>query len=215
MSPITETIIQEATAADIPTLSRHIEACKQELSSMPGRPSDATQFVTSSLEDIFTTCLKAVETTSARIVGQLFVTSGGGDGGGSGGTRDRRGSIGTVRPCQFLQAPVTSAEEAIAQAMRWLRPDIRGDYLELVHIYVDPAYRRQGIGTQLVRLCRDRARFDRLPLSVCTQPKCHEFFLNRRFGEAKRSDIDLRAATDGHARFGVIRFSRMYDTVCE
>ena len=81
--------------------------------------------------------------------------------------------------------------------------------VELTHIYVKPAYRRKGIGSQLVRIAVDKAAEAGIPFAVCSEPAAHDFFLKLGFKDIVHGDIDLRRWAPEHSGFGNFRLFGM------
>ncbi|KAI1387598.1 uncharacterized protein F4822DRAFT_288148 [Hypoxylon trugodes] len=104
---------------------------------------------------------------------------------------------------------VPEVYEKVVEAMNQIEPEITGDHYELTHIYVDPASRRQGIGTQLIQVCHDRAQAEKLPLTICVEPNHHDFFVKQGFKDEKYVDIDLRQWAAENSGYGNFRISRM------
>ena len=80
---------------------------------------------------------------------------------------------------------------------------------ELTHIFVKPLHRNNGIGSQLVRLAVERAGEVEIPLTVCSEPGSHDFFLKRGFTDTKFADIDLTKWAPKYSGFGIFRLSGM------
>jgi ribosomal protein S18 acetylase RimI-like enzyme len=53
----------------------------------------------------------------------------------------------------------------------------RGDYWQLEHVWIDPAFQRQGIGRQLVTCALDLARARPGPVRLVADPYAREFYL--------------------------------------
>lgn len=79
----------------------------------------------------------------------------------------------------------------------------------MTHIYVKPAYRRKGIGSQLVQIAVDKAQEAGIPFSTTSEPAAHEFFLKLGFKDTKHGDIDLRKWAAENSGFGNFRLYGM------
>ena len=54
-----------------------------------------------------------------------------------------------------------------------------------------------------------RAEDAALPLSVCSEPGAHKFFLTLGFKDMKHAEIDLRNWAEENSGFGVFRLTGM------
>lgn len=77
--------------------------------------------------------------------------------------------------------------------------------IEVTHLFVAMAHRKRGIGSQLVKMCLDKAKSEGVPLAVASEPAVHDFFLKLGFEDAKHFDIDLRKWSPEYCGFGVFR----------
>ncbi|KAI1079345.1 hypothetical protein F5B20DRAFT_544572 [Whalleya microplaca] len=207
--------------ADLPTLTEFLQASKLQLAinrflfkdwpAVSAQRANSRAAVESGLRDPQTNSLKVVNDSSGIIVAHLFLTR------HSSSNSETRSTSSSGKAAekesqsqvQVPQSMVPAVLETVRDAMRELKPEFDGDYIELTHIYVEPSSRNQGIGTQLVQVCRDRARADGLPLTICAEPNHHDFFLKRGFRDTKHVDIDLRHWAPEHNGYGIFRVSRM------
>lgn len=63
---------------------------------------------------------------------------------------------------------------------------------EVTYICVEPSSRHQEVGSQLMRICFDRAKADGVPLVVCAEPAAYDFFVKLGFKDTRHVDIDLQ-----------------------
>jgi GNAT superfamily N-acetyltransferase len=86
-----------------------------------------------------------------------------------------------------------------------------GDFGEpvLSTIFVRPDARIKGLGMQLVKLCKDRATAEGLPLFLTSVPSATGFYRKLGFKDTKHVDIDLRQWGPEHGGFGIYRLQGM------
>ncbi|KUJ12188.1 acyl-CoA N-acyltransferase [Mollisia scopiformis] len=80
------------------------------------------------------------------------------------------------------------------------------DHLVLDFIFVSPSLRNKGLGTQLVDLCLEKAKEEKLPLKVCSVPSAVGFYRRLGFREIGFADLDLAVWGPEKGGFGVYRF---------
>ncbi|TVY81310.1 hypothetical protein LSUE1_G003357 [Lachnellula suecica] len=87
------------------------------------------------------------------------------------------------------------------------------DHFELTHIYIKTSHRRQGIGSQLIRMAVVKAQNAEVPLAACSEPQVHEFLLKHGFKDTKHVDVDLGKWAPEFSGFGIFRISGMVISV--
>lgn len=80
---------------------------------------------------------------------------------------------------------------------------------ELTHLYVEPSSRGQGIGSWLLQIVQEAAAAANMPLSLCSEPNYHGFFVKRGFKDQEHADIDLMQWAAPYTGYGVFRLTRM------
>jgi len=65
------------------------------------------------------------------------------------------------------------------------------------------------MGTQLVKLCKERAAIEGLPLFLCSVPSAADFYRKLGFKDTKHVDIDLGQWGPKYGGFGIYRLQGM------
>ncbi|KAB8356537.1 hypothetical protein FH972_024121 [Carpinus fangiana] len=225
--------ILPSTEADVATLASFVQESKLQLAinrfliiDWPNEPVQQalyTSAVESALKDPQVDTMKVVDDRSGDIVASMVLSRRSGDQ-AKVSTADAEGSPAVphgVNPDVFSVVMDSVKEineglegiEHLGMTCNFTRPAASdqgtNQRLELTHICVAPSSRRQGIGSQLMRLAVDKATAARLPLITCSEPPAHEFFLKQGLIDTKWVDIDLRKWAPDHAGYGVFRISGM------
>ncbi|KAF4626815.1 hypothetical protein G7Y89_g11342 [Cudoniella acicularis] len=79
------------------------------------------------------------------------------------------------------------------------------DHFVITHVYIQPLYRRRGIGSQLIHMAIEKSEKEGIPLSVGVEPEAHEFFLKMGFKDRTLGDMDLSAWAPAFSGYGVFR----------
>ncbi|RSL58694.1 hypothetical protein CEP54_007634 [Fusarium duplospermum] len=168
--------ILPVTKSDLPILTEFVHSSKLGLAINRllylDWPNDAAQkpvyrrAVESSFNDDTVQCLKAVDEESNELVGYLVLTP-------KTPTAARKDTeIGSDVEEQGvpegMHAGVWSAVNNAATEINRQTESL--DHLELTYIYVKPSHRQKGIGSLLLQEAIRKARADRVPLALCSEP---------------------------------------------
>lgn len=79
----------------------------------------------------------------------------------------------------------------------------------VIYIFVASPNRREGIGSEMLQICRDRAKAAGIPLVAVTEPEGYSFFQNAAFEVGDHYEFDLAKYAASHSGFGPFRLTRM------
>ncbi|KAL4749892.1 hypothetical protein BDW72DRAFT_204334 [Aspergillus terricola var. indicus] len=82
------------------------------------------------------------------------------------------------------------------------------EHYEVVYIAVDRAFRRRGIGRDLIRHVFAKAKAG-APVAVSSEPQAYAFFTKMSFEETKSVEMDLAQWAPPYSGFGAFRLSSM------
>lgn len=166
--------------------------------------------VGSAFSDPAAECLKVVDDMSGDIVGYLvlsrerpIIEAGSGDAATS-ITSNPEVHIAPEGLRQEIFTPVMKASEEISEQMQGI------DHFKLTYIVIKSSSRNRGLGSQLVRLCFDRAKAEGVLLAVYSEPAAHGFFVKMGFRDTRHVDFDLTKWAPSHSGFGVFRLLEWY-----
>ena len=74
---------------------------------------------------------------------------------------------------------------------------------------VDRAFRRRGIGRDLVRHVFAKAKAAGVPVAVSSEPQAYAFFIKMGFEETKSVEMDLAQWAPPYSGFGAFRLRSM------
>jgi hypothetical protein len=60
-----------------------------------------------------------------------------------------------------------------------------------------------------LQICFDKAKEEKLPLVVCSEPAANDFFASLGFKETEHADIDLAQFAPKYSGFGMFRLTGM------
>ncbi|CBF83282.1 hypothetical protein AN3162.2 [Aspergillus nidulans FGSC A4] len=83
------------------------------------------------------------------------------------------------------------------------------EHYEVVYIAVDHAFRRRGIGRDLVRHVFAKAKAAGVPVAVSSEPQAYAFFTEMGFEETKSVEMDLAQWAPSYSGFGAFRLRSM------
>ncbi|KAL3427841.1 GNAT family [Phlyctema vagabunda] len=100
--------------------------------------------------------------------------------------------------------------KAVWKAVVEIRSEWNGfEHFEITYVYVRPSSRRLGIGSELVKLCFERAKAEGLPLILSSEPAAYDFFASLGFKDTRHVDWDLSKWAPPHTGFGSFRMAGM------
>ena len=79
----------------------------------------------------------------------------------------------------------------------------------MTYIYVEPLSRKHGIGSQSMQICFDRAKAERVPLFLSSEPEAYDFFVKQGFRDTRHVDFDLSKWAPAYSGFGIFRLAGM------
>jgi predicted N-acetyltransferase YhbS len=69
------------------------------------------------------------------------------------------------------------------------------------------------LGSQLVRLCLDKARYAGIPLFLCSVPSAHGFYRKLGFVDVAYVDVDLSVWSVKYGGYGIYRLQGMLASI--
>ncbi|RDW62086.1 hypothetical protein BP6252_11519 [Coleophoma cylindrospora] len=220
------------TAEDLPTLAAFVYTSKQQLTinrvlwkdwpNEAAQRANYTNAVEGAFKDPLSETFKVVDDESGEILGHVVLSRKvpvGGDVKNTGTDDEGEGSQDEKVPKGLNLEVAGEVGEAVKEIDKeFLGEDRFGLYIshatsgisanqliEVTHLFVVMPHRKRGIGSQLVKLCIDKAQAEKFPLVVFSEPEVHGFFLGLGFEDTKHVDIDLRKWAPEYCGFGMFR----------
>ncbi|RDW66944.1 hypothetical protein BP5796_09693 [Coleophoma crateriformis] len=219
------------SAEDLPTLAAFVYTSKQQLTinrvlwkdwpNEAAQRANYTNAVEGAFKDPLSETFKVVDDESGEILGHVVLS--------------RKIPVGDVKNTDKDDKGEGSEDEkvpkgldpevagAVEEAVKEIDKEFQGanrfglyirhatskisanQLIEVTHLFVAMPHRKRGIGSQLVRLCIDKAQAEKVPLVVFSEPEVHGFFLGLVFEDTKHVDIDLRKWAPKYCGFGMFR----------
>lgn len=227
------------TEADIPTLVAFLQSSKLQLAinrflfydwpNEPAQRANCTNVIEGSFKNPNVTSLKVVNDASAEIVAHLVLTherpQSSTNDKASGEEKEENKPSGAGPPEGMNMAVAEIIGKTVAE-IEQDRKDLEriGEQIavsprprdvadencqELTWLFVKPSSRKQGIGSALVRYALEAARAAGLPLTACSEPPAHGFYLKQGLKGTKHVDIDLTQWGGENCGYGLFRISGM------
>ncbi|KAI1130426.1 hypothetical protein F5Y10DRAFT_235649 [Nemania abortiva] len=205
--PVPNYSVVPMTEDDVPTITGFLYDSKLQLSinrllisDWPNPPFQKAHYggvIERSVLDQQLTSLKVVDNTTKRAVAHLFY--------------GRKPSRATEQGSSEVPAGFApDVYRAVMEFSKELKPNFdTEEYMELVHMYVEPSSRGQGIGSWLLHIAQEAAKAAEIPFSIFSEPNHHGFFINRGLRDVKTVDVDLRKWAPPLSGYGIFRISRM------
>ncbi|KAF1809449.1 hypothetical protein P152DRAFT_476365 [Eremomyces bilateralis CBS 781.70] len=195
--------------SDIPSLARHVQASKLELSInrflWKDWPNEAGQAVNSrqAIEGSFARSdsdrFKVVKDDTGEIVGHLVITH-------KRPVPQEEGGNPVKPEVQKEMNPEILDWVIRASASNQKLVKDR-EHLVITHFYVAPSSRKQGIASSLIRLVIQKGKEAALPVFAGVEPQALSLLLAHGFKEIGYSDIDLSKFAPENCGWGVFRLT--------
>ncbi|KAH8669757.1 hypothetical protein BGZ60DRAFT_451086 [Tricladium varicosporioides] len=205
--------IQPAAEADLPAVIEFVHESKLALPinhvlfyDWPNNVAQQRVYrnaVESSFKEPSDEIFKAIDNKTGSIVGHLVLSH----------KEPAEGKSATVDGSDEIPKAPDGMNQEVFNAVVKYAPEMDTeksvDHFVITHIFVKISHRRQGIGAQLIHYAIERAEKAGVPLSVCSEPAAHQFFLKQGLKDITHADIDLRKWVPELSGFGIFRMFGM------